>query len=72
MLNDELNFHSICSADESMSELLQARYTDYNNEDGDYPDVSYIVQAQEFPRPKQTISSEAIVLARKKEQEKVR
>ena len=54
-----------------MGEILQAKFTDYTNDDGDYPDVSHISQAAAFPRPKQTIASEAVLIARQKAQEKV-
>jgi hypothetical protein len=51
-------------ADERMDELLQAKYTDFRNEDSDYPNVQTIKTKGFMPVPKPTIASQSIVLAR--------
>ncbi len=56
-------------ADERMDELLQAKYTDFRNEDSDYPNVQTIKTKGFMPVPKPTIASQSIVNARKKQQE---
>jgi hypothetical protein len=58
-------------ADEGMDELLQARYTDFTNEDTDYPSVASIKKVGYMPVPKPTIASQSITLAREKAEEKV-
>jgi hypothetical protein len=61
----------IDSADESIKCLIQAEYTDYWNDDADYPDVSIIEKSSGFPRPRPTYSSELIASSRLKAHEKV-
>lgn len=56
-------------AEERMDELLQAKYTDFRNEDSDYPNVQAIKTRGYLPVPKTTIASQSIVLAREKAQE---
>ena len=46
-----------CSVDESVKDLLQGEYTDYYNEDSDYPDISSIEISSQFPRPRPTAAS---------------
>jgi hypothetical protein len=58
-------------ADEGMDDLLQARYTDFTNEDTDYPSVTSIKKVGYMPVPKPTIASQSITLAREKAEEKV-
>lgn len=53
-----------------MQELLQAKYTDFTNEDTDYPSVVSIKKLGYMPVPRPTIASQAIIEARKKEEEK--
>jgi hypothetical protein len=57
-------------AEESMSELLQAKYTDYRNEDADYPCVQTIAKKGFMPIPKATIASESIIRARLEKEQK--
>jgi hypothetical protein len=56
-------------ADEHMDELLQAKYTDFRNEDSDYPNVQTIKTKGYMPVPKPTIASQSIVNVRKKHEE---
>lgn len=51
-----------------MEELLQAKYTDYTNEDVDYPSVSSIKKTGYMPVPKPTIASQGMLAARQKHQ----
>lgn len=57
--------------EESMGELLQAKYTDFNNEDTDYPSVASIKKTGFMPVPKTTHATELIAETRRKAQEKV-
>mmetsp|Transcript_36442 Transcript_36442/g.27025 ORF Transcript_36442/g.27025 Transcript_36442/m.27025 type:complete len:263 (-) Transcript_36442:48-836(-) len=56
-------------ADERMDDLLQAKYTDFRNEDSDYPNVQTIKTKGFMPESKDTIASKSIVMARKKAEE---
>ncbi len=58
-----------CSAEERMDELLQAKYTDFANEDTDYPSVTSIKKTGFMPIPKPTIASQSVILARQKAEE---
>lgn len=53
-----------------MDDLLQAKYTDYTNEDTDYPSVTSIKKTGFMPVPRGTIASQAIIHAREEEREK--
>lgn len=57
-------------ADERMDEILQAKYTDFRNEDSDYPSVQTIKSKGVMPVPKATIASQSIVRARLQKEEK--
>lgn len=54
-----------------MKELLEAKYTDYTNEDTDYPSVTSIKKVGYMPVPKPTHASEVLAETRRKAQEKV-
>jgi hypothetical protein len=56
-------FHS---ADESIKDILQAKFTDFAADDADYPDTSNIMKLSSFPKPIPTKASELLVEARKK------
>lgn len=58
------------SADESMGEIIQAKYTDFSADDADYPDTSNIMKLSSFPKPVPTKSSLSLVHARQREMEK--
>ncbi len=53
-----------------MSDLLQAKYTDFTNEDTDYPSVTSIKRTGFMPISRPTIASQAIINARLKAEEK--
>jgi hypothetical protein len=59
------------SAAESMSDLLQGRYTDFTNDDTDYPFCASIKKAGHLNDPKPTIASQAGMIARQQAEEKV-
>jgi hypothetical protein len=52
-----------------MDELLQAKYTDFTNEDTDYPSVTSIKKTGFMPVPRPTIASQSVILARQKAEE---
>jgi len=56
-------------ADESMESLLQAKFTNFNNDDADYPQIESIKKTGFMPTPKPTIASQSITLAREKKAE---
>lgn len=60
----------VCSAEESIDSLLQAKYTDFNNEDSDYPVVTTIKKTGFMPTPRPTVASQAIIEARKEQEAK--
>lgn len=57
------------SADESMGDVIQAKYTNFATDDADYPDTSNIMKLSSFPKPVPTRASLALVEARQKEKE---
>lgn len=58
------------SNEETMGELLQAKYTDFTSEDTDYPSVASIKKTGFMPVPKTTHAAELIAETRRKAQEK--
>lgn len=54
-----------------MSSILQGRYTDFSNEDADYPNVVSIKKVGFMPAPRPTIASESQSVARMRKEEKV-
>jgi hypothetical protein len=54
-----------------MSDLLQGRYTDFTNDDTDYPFCASIKKAGHLNDPKPTIASQAGAIARQQAEEKV-
>ncbi len=54
-----------------MDELLQAKYTDFTNEDVDYPSVTSIKKTGYMPVPRPTIASQSMIVARERQQEEV-
>eukprot|EP01034_Spumella_vulgaris_P031883 gene31883-39387_t len=57
-------------AEESMNSILQAGYTNFKNEDTDYPTIVSIKKTGFMPTPRPTIASQAITVAREKANEK--
>lgn len=53
-----------------MESLLQAKYTNFANEDADYPVVTSIKKTGFMPTPRPTVASQAIIAARKAQEEK--
>jgi hypothetical protein len=53
-----------------MQELLQAKYTNYANDDADYPIVTSIKKKGFMPTPRPTVASQALTAARKEALEK--
>lgn len=62
----------IYSAEEPIGSILQAKYTDFNNEDADYPSVVSIKKVGFMPSPRPTIASQSQLIARQRKEEKVR
>lgn len=56
-------------AEENIKELVQASFTNFVDEDSDYPDTSNIMKMSSFPKPIPTKASELLVQKRKTEQE---
>lgn len=54
---------------ESMENIIGAKYTNYSNEDADYPVVNSIKKTGFMPTPRPTIASKAGGLARVKAEE---
>lgn len=54
-----------------MGHILQGRYTDFANEDNDYPDVFSIKKIGFMPSPRPTIASQSQSIARIRKEEKV-
>jgi len=57
-------------ADESMDSILQAKYTNFANDDADYPQIVSIQKTGFMPTPKPTIASQSVTLARERAAEK--
>ena len=55
--------------DDSIKDIIQAKYTSYYNDDSDYPDVSTIEKSSVFPRPRATFSSELLVMIKEQSRE---
>jgi hypothetical protein len=55
-----------------MDAIVQARYTNFATDDQDYPNTSVIATKGLMPRPRPTIASESIALARDTAKEKVK
>lgn len=55
-----------------MGNILQGRYTDFTNEDADYPSVVSIKKVGFMPSPRPTIASQSQSVARARKEEKVR
>lgn len=53
-----------------MSSILQGRYTDFTNEDADYPSVVSIKKVGFMPAPRPTIASQSQSVARTRKEEK--
>lgn len=60
----------LLSADESIESILHAKYTNFHNEDADYPIIQSIKKTGHMPTPRPTIASQAVSLAREKANEK--
>ena len=54
-----------------MQSILQAGYTNFKNEDTDYPTINSIKKTGFMPTPRPTIASQSITIAREKANEKV-
>ena len=59
------------SSEDPMSSILQGRYTDFTNEDADYPSVVSIKKVGFMPSPRPTIASQSQSIARTRQAEKV-
>lgn len=57
-------------ADESMKALMQGEYTNFADDDTDYPDTSNIMKMSSFPMPISTKASELLMSKRRQEKEK--
>eukprot|EP00598_Pedospumella_elongata_P007471 CAMPEP_0184968232 /NCGR_PEP_ID=MMETSP1098-20130426/1337_1 /TAXON_ID=89044 /ORGANISM="Spumella elongata, Strain CCAP 955/1" /LENGTH=222 /DNA_ID=CAMNT_0027489805 /DNA_START=96 /DNA_END=764 /DNA_ORIENTATION=- len=57
-------------SEDPMSSILQGRYTDFTNEDADYPNVVSIKKVGFMPAPRPTIASESQSVARMRKEEK--
>lgn len=57
------------SSGDSIKDILQARFTDFRNEDNDYPSVSSIKKMGDMPAPRPTAASQAIMNSRKQAME---
>jgi hypothetical protein len=57
-------------ADETMKGLMQASYTNFVDDDSDYPDTSNIMKMSSFPMPIPTKASELLMSKRREEKEK--
>ena len=64
-------FFYVFSAEESMNSILQANFTNFKNEDTDYPTINSIKKTGFMPTPRPTIASQSIIVAREKAAEKV-
>ena len=53
-----------------MGSILQGRYTDFTNEDADYPSVVSIKKVGFMPSPRPTIASQSQSVARTRKEEK--
>ena len=54
-----------------MEDILQGKFTDFTNEDADYPSVRSIKKTGSMPVPKTTIAAQSIIAARQQAAEKV-
>lgn len=59
------------SSEDPMGNILQGRYTDFTNEDADYPSVVSIKKVGFMPAPRPTIASQSQSVARQRKEEKV-
>jgi len=57
-------------AEESMDSLLQAKFTNFANEDSDYPTIVSIKKTGFMPTPRPTVASTSIIKAREEANEK--
>jgi hypothetical protein len=53
-----------------MGNILQGKYTDFTNEDSDYPSVASIKKVGFMPSPRPTIASQSQAIARTQKAEK--
>ena len=54
-------------AEEPLTDIIQGKYTNFATDDQDYPNVSVIANLGLMPKPKSTIASESIAMAREKQ-----
>ena len=52
-----------------MESILQGKFTDFQNEDTDYPTVTSIKKVGFMPDPKPTIASQSVLIARERKEE---
>jgi len=57
-------------ADETMKDLMQASYTNFVDDDTDYPDTTNIMKMSSFPMPIPTKASELLMNKRREEKDK--
>jgi len=57
-------------ATEPIGDILQSKFTNYSNDDADYPNVSSITKTGFMPKPRPTVASEGVLVAREKAKQK--
>eukprot|EP01038_Epipyxis_sp_PR26KG_P014912 gene14912-20061_t len=57
-------------SEDTMEDILQAKFTDFSNEDADYPSVHSIKKTGSMPVPRTTIAAQSIIAAREQAEEK--
>ena len=58
------------SSEETISEIIQAGFTNFATDDNDYPNTSVIAKIGLMPKPRSTIASESVALTRQLQKEK--
>ena len=61
----------IHSSEDSFESIIQSKFTNYTNEDADYPLVTTIKKTGEMPHPRTTRAAQAIIQAREEAAAKV-
>ena len=57
-------------AEERFGDILGAKFTNFDTDDCDYPDVSTVTKKGFMPKPKPTIASNGVIKARENKEEK--
>ena len=53
-----------------MTDIVQAKYTNFATDDQDYPNTSVIAKFGLMPKPRSTIASESVAMAREQQKAK--